>query len=485
MSKKAWGGRFEQDLDAVALRFSASVDVDRRLAPQDIRGSIAHVRMLAARGVVPKSDADAIVAGLVEIAKEVEAGDFVWDDAREDVHMNVEAALSERIGAPGGKLHTGRSRNDQVATDMRIWTREACDGTAARIDRFLAVLAVRAAGTVEVLFPGYTHLQRAQPVRLAHHLLAWAEMLDRDHGRVMDARRRLNESPLGCAALASTTFPLDRAQTATELGFDRPMRNSLDAVGDRDFLVEVVAALANCAVHLSRISEELVLWSSQEFGFIEMTDAFTTGSSIMPQKKNPDMAELTRGKTGRVVGDLVNLLVTLKGLPLAYNRDLQEDKAPVFDAFDTVDDCLDVLSGAIATAAFRPDRMKAALREGFLDATEVADWLAAHGVPFRDAHHVVGRLVGKAVAEGKVLAELTLEELRAEHEVFDESVYAALDMETAVERRDLPGGPARARVRAAISELRERLGARGVEVDVLAGAVGAEPRVAPGGGDSR
>jgi argininosuccinate lyase len=471
-----WGGRFEEPLDAVALRYSASVDVDKRLAPEDIRGSIAHVRMLAARGIVGSDEAEKIAAELGRIAEEIARGEMVWDPAREDVHMNVETVLTERVGAIGGKLHTARSRNDQVATDMRLWTREACLRTAARIDRFLSVLAVRAAGTVDVLLPGYTHLQRAQPVRLAHHLLAWSEMLDRDRGRLLDAARRMNESPLGCAALAGTTFPLDRAMTAAALGFDRPMRNSLDAVGDRDFLVEAVAALANAAVHLSRISEELVLWSTQEFGFVTMSDAYTTGSSIMPQKKNPDMAELARGKTGRVVGDLVNLLVMLKGLPLAYNRDMQEDKAPVFDAFDTVDDTLDVLTGAIATARFRPERMRAALRDGFADATEVADWLAARGVPFREAHHVTGRLVGRCVAAGKSLSELTLAELREEHPLFDESLYAALDFETAVERRDLPGGPARRQVQAAIAELRDRLGERGIDVDAIAQAAGAEAR---------
>lgn len=464
----AWGGRFNEELDALALRYSASIDVDRRLAPQDIRGSIAHVTMLADRDVVSRADADAIIAGLGELASEVAAGTFPWDASREDVHMNLEATLTERIGDAGGRLHTGRSRNDQVATDMRLWTREACTATMARIDRFLAVLQRRALGTTDVLMPGYTHLQRAQPVRLAHHLLAWAEMLDRDRGRLQDAARRMNESPLGCAALASTTFPLDREATAKALGFDRPMRNSLDAVGDRDFLVEAVSALACCAVHLSRIAEELVLWSSQEFGFVEMSDAFTTGSSIMPQKKNPDMAELARGKTGRVVGDLVNLLVMLKGLPLAYNRDLQEDKEPVFDAFDTVDDTLAVLAGAIATAGFRKHRMRAALRDGFLDATEVADWLAARGVPFRDAHHVAGSLVARAIAEDKVLAELPLEVFIEAHPAIDESIFAALDMETAVERRDLPGGPARARVVAATAELAERLASRGVEIATLA-----------------
>ena len=479
MSDKAWGGRFDEDPDAVALAFSASVGVDKRLGPQDVRGSIAHVTMLGEQGILPKEDVARIVEGLRVIGGEIDRDALAWDVAREDVHMNIEATLTDRIGPVGGKLHTGRSRNDQVATDMRLWVREACDGTMARIDRMLAVLAVRARGTVSVLMPGYTHMQRAQPVRLAHHLLAWAEMLDRDRGRLFDARKRLNESPLGCAALAGTTYPLDREATAKALGFDRAMRNSLDATGDRDFLVEVVAALACCAVHLSRISEELVLWSSQEFGFIEMSDAFTTGSSIMPQKKNPDMAELVRGKTGRVIGDLVTLLVLLKGLPLAYNRDLQEDKPPVFDAFDTVDASLDVLTGAIATAGFREDRMRAALREGFLDATEVADFLAARGVPFRDAHHVTGRLVAHCAAHGKVLTELTLEEFKREHEIFDESLYAALDMETAVERRDLPGGPARARVEAAIDELRARITARDLDVDAIATATKAQPVVHP------
>jgi len=466
-----WGGRFAEAPAEVAVRYSESVSFDKRLAPQDIRGSIAHVRMLAKVGVVTDEEASSIVAGLETIAAEIDAGEFEWTTEREDVHMNVEATLTERIGTAGGKLHTGRSRNDQVATDMRLFVRDACDATMARLDRMLAVLARRAEDTLEVLLPGYTHLQRAQPVRLAHHLLAWAEMLERDRGRLHDARERMNESPLGCAALASTTFPLDREHTASALGFTRPMRNSLDAVGDRDFLVEAVAALANCAVHLSRIAEELVLWSSQEFGFVEMSDAFTTGSSIMPQKKNPDMAELARGKTGRVVGDLVTLLVLLKGLPLAYNRDLQEDKAPVFDAFDTVDDTLDVLTGCIASATFGAERMRAALRDGFLDATEVADWLAARGVPFREAHHVSGRLVGKCVAEKKVLSELTLEEYRAEHEAFDDSIFAALDMETAVERRDLPGGPAKKRVRDAIVALRGRLEGR-LDVDAAASAAG-------------
>jgi argininosuccinate lyase len=460
MSDKAWGGRFEEELDAIAARFSASVDVDGRLWPQDIEGSKAHVRMLSERGILSKDDADLIVSGLDRIGAAISAEEFDWDASKEDVHMNIEAALTEAIGDAGGRLHTARSRNDQVATDMRLWTREACASVMADIDAFLSVLADQAESHLDVLMPGYTHLQRAQPVRLSHHLLAWAEMLERDRGRLADAAARMNESPLGAAALAGTTFPVDREGTAKALGFERPMRNSLDAVSSRDFLLEAVSALAICSVHLSRIAEELVLWSSQEFAFMQMSDAFTTGSSIMPQKKNPDMPELVRGKTGRVVGSLVNLIVMLKGLPLAYNRDLQEDKAPVFEAFDTVHDCLAVLTGAIASATFHADRMREALSAGFLDATEVADWLAARGVPFRDAHHVSGRLVQKAHIAGKTLSELTLDEYRAEHESFDASVFDALDMDTAVERRDVQGGPARSRVTDAIAELRGRLEAR-------------------------
>ncbi|MGB8224765.1 MAG: argininosuccinate lyase [Polyangiales bacterium] len=460
MSDKAWGGRFEQELDAIAATFSASVDVDGRLWPQDIDGSIAHVRMLADRKILSQDDADQIVAGLETIRSSLERGDFEWDASKEDVHMNIELALTSAIGDAGGRLHTARSRNDQVATDLRLWTRQACESIVADIDAFLAVLADKADAHVDYLMPGYTHLQRAQPVRLAHHLLAWTEMLDRDRGRLVDAALRMNESPLGSAALAGTTFPIDREATAKALGFARPMRNSLDAVASRDFLLEAVSALAICSVHLSRIAEELVLWSSQEFAFVQMSDAFTTGSSIMPQKKNPDMPELVRGKTGRVVGSLVNLLVMLKGLPLAYNRDLQEDKAPVFEAFDTVHDCLAVLTGAIDSATFDKTRMATALQAGFLDATEVADWLASRGVPFRDAHHVAGKLVQQAAQQGKTLSDLPLSAYKALHPAFDETVFLALDMETAVERRDVVGGPARARVADAIAELRGRLHAR-------------------------
>jgi len=465
MSDKSWGGRFAEELNAQAAAFSASVDVDKRLAPQDVRGSIAHARMLGARGILQSEDVERIVAGLTQIAGEIERGELKWDPAREDVHMNIEATLTERIGEAGARLHTGRSRNDQVATDMRVWTREACQRTSGLIDELLCVLWKRAEGAVSVLLPGYTHLQRAQPVRLAHHLLAYCEMLERDRSRLQDAARRLNLSPLGAGALAGTTFALDREQTASELGFAGVTRNSLDSVADRDFLIETVAALANCAIHLSRIAEELVLWSTQEFGFVQMSDAFTTGSSMMPQKKNPDMAELVRGKTGRVVGDLVNLCVMLKGLPLAYNRDMQEDKPPVFDAFDTVDASLQILAGSLGAARFDAARMRRALSEGFVDATEVADYLAAKGVPFRHAHHVSGRLVRLALERGVTLSDLSLEELKNEHAGFEEDIYKALDPETAIERRNLPGGPARSMVVAELRQLQARLSERHLDIE--------------------
>jgi argininosuccinate lyase len=468
MSEKLWGGRFDKELDQKAAEFSASVDVDQRLALADIRGSIAHARMLGRQGIIAAAEADKITAGLQTLARRIEEGAFTWDPAKEDVHMNIESALIESIGETGGRLHTGRSRNDQVVTDMRLWTREACWASSRRIEELLAVLFTRASQTIDLLLPGYTHLQRAQPVRLAHHLLAWCEMLERDRARLLDAAKRMNLSPLGSGALSGTTYPLDRPACAAELGFDGVTHNSLDAVGDRDFLLETVSALSICAVHLSRIAEELVLWSSQEFGFVQMSDAFTTGSSMMPQKKNPDMAELVRGKCGRVVGDLVALTVLLKGLPLAYNRDLQEDKPPVFDAFDTVDACLEILAGSIATAAFNEARMRAALREGFLDATEMTDYLVTRGVTFRHAHHVVGRLVQYAHQRGKSLAELSLEELQAENPSFSGDVYQALDPETAVERRDLVGGPARARVQAELAALRERLASWRVPVEQIA-----------------
>ena len=460
-TKTAWGGRFTQDLDARASRFLASVDVDSRLAEEDIEGSLAHAEMLCAIGVLKAEDLVAVQRGLGTIRDEVRAGTFPWDAAKEDVHMNVEAALTAREGDVGARLHTGRSRNDQVATDMRLFARRSCGEVGDALDALASALVTRAEHEVDTLLPAYTHMQRAQPNRLAHHLLAWVEMLHRDRGRLDDAARRMNESPLGSGAVCGTTFPLDRARTAAALGFDAPTRNSLDATASRDFLLELLAALSIAAVNLSRLAEELVLWSTQEFGFVEMADAHTTGSSMMPQKKNPDVAEVVRGKSGRVVGDLVALLVVTKGLPLGYNRDLQEDKAPVFDAVDTVRDSALVLAEAVAALAFRRDRMRAALAQGFVVATEVADYLAAKGVPFRHAHEVAGRLVARALEDGKELAQLPLAVYREAHALFDADIFHALDPEVAIERRDIPGAPARTRVLAAIADAKARLAARG------------------------
>jgi len=459
-TKTAWGGRFSQELDAGAARFLASVDVDSRLAEEDIAGSLAHAEMLSSIGVLTADELTQVQRGLGAIRDEIRAGSFPWDAAKEDVHMNVEAALTAREGDVGARLHTGRSRNDQVATDMRLFARQACRDVGRSIDRLALSLVVRAGEEVDTLLPAYTHLQRAQPNRLAHHLMAWVEMLGRDRGRLDDAAARMNESPLGSGAVCGTTFPLDRAMTARALGFDGPSRNSLDATADRDFLLELLSALAIAAVHMSRLAEELVIWSTQEFGFVEMADAHTTGSSMMPQKKNPDVAEVVRGKSGRVIGDLVTLLVILKGLPLGYNRDLQEDKAPVFDAVDTVRDSAEVLADAVAALAFKRDRMRAALGAGFTVATEVADYLAAKGVPFRHAHEVAGKLVARALSEGKELAQLTLDAYREAHPLFGEDIFRALDPEVAVERRDLPGAPAKRRVVAAIADARARIEAR-------------------------
>ena len=459
-TKTAWGGRFSGELDAGAARFLASVDVDARLAEEDIAGSLAHAEMLASIGVLTADELGQVRRGLGSIRDEVRAGTFAWDAAREDVHMNVEAALTAREGDVGARLHTGRSRNDQVATDLLLFARRACADVGRALDRLALALVGRAETEIDTLLPAYTHLQRAQPNRLSHHLMAYVEMLGRDRGRLDDAAARMNESPLGSGAVCGTTFPLDREMTARALGFDGPSRNSLDATADRDFLLELLAALAIAAVHLSRLSEELVLWSTQEFGFVEMADAHTTGSSMMPQKKNPDVAEVVRGKSGRVIGDLVSLLVILKGLPLGYNRDLQEDKVPVFDAVDTVRDAAEVLADAVAAMSFKRDRMRAALGAGFTVATEVADYLAARGVPFRHAHEVSGRLVARAIAEGKELAQLSLEAYREAHALFDDDIFRALDPEVAIERRDLPGAPARRRVLVAMAGARARIEAR-------------------------
>ncbi len=460
--QSTWGGRFAEPTDAFVARLNASVGFDRRLYREDIAGSKAHAAMLAKQGIIPPDDAAAIRDGLDAVQAEIEAGQFTWSADLEDVHMNVEHRLTARIGPAGGRLHTARSRNDQVATDLRLWVlRRIDDDLVPRIDRLQRALLDVAEAHRDTVLPGYTHLQRAQPVLLAHHLLAYVEMLERDRGRLLDARKRAAESPLGCAALAGTPFPLDRGLTARALGFTRPMANSLDAVGDRDFAVELCAAAALIMTHLSRFAEELVIWSSQEFGFIELGDAFATGSSIMPQKKNPDIPELVRGKTGRVFGDLVALLTVLKGLPLAYNKDLQEDKEALFDAVDTVADCLEATARLLPSTTWRADRMRAACDAGFVTATDVADYLAAKGVPFREAHHVVGRLVGWCIAEQRALPSLSLDEFRRFSDAFDDDIRRAVTVEASVAARTSEGGTAPARVAEALAAARARMADRG------------------------
>ncbi|HMI86087.1 MAG TPA: argininosuccinate lyase [Polyangiaceae bacterium] len=455
---RTWGGRFSGTLEEAMLRLSASVEVDSALADDDIRGSMAHARALGRAGLLTAPELERMLQGLEQVRGEVKSGTLIWKDELEDVHMNIETRLVEIIGPLGGKLHTGRSRNDQVATDLRLWARRAAADIGAGIDELCRVLLDRSDEHLTTLLPGYTHLQRAQPVRLAHHFLAWFEMLRRDRGRVDDAAKRMNELPLGAGAIAGTTFDIDRHALAADLEFDRPMANSIDATASRDFLIELAAALAITAVHLSRIGEEIVLWSSQEFRFVELSDGFATGSSMMPQKKNPDVAELVRGKSARVIGDVVALLTLEKGLPLGYNRDLQEDKAPIFDAVATVGVSLDALRGALATATFRIDRMRSALGEGHLTATEVADHLAARGVPFREAHEITGRLVREAMARGVPLREVPTAVMRGFHPLLDESVLPLLDPEIAIERRKTFGGPSLAHVKQAIATARRALG---------------------------
>jgi argininosuccinate lyase len=456
-TKGARSRRFEGGMAPSAQAMNASVAFDRRLLEHDVRGSTAHARMLAARGLVSAADADAIAAGLARVQARLAAGLLPWDPALEDVHMNVEARLIEDIGDAGRRLHTGRSRNDQVALDLRLYARAQAAALVDGIDELRRALVAQARRHVDTLMPGYTHLQRAQPVRAAHHFLAYEAMLRRDRGRVTDAAARASESPLGAGALAGTTLPIDREAVAAALGFAGVTRNSLDTVGDRDFAIELVAACALTAVHLSRLGEELVLWTSQEFGFARLSDAWCSGSSLMPQKKNPDLAELLRAKVGRVIGAWVTLMTVVKGLPLAYNKDLQETQEPLYDAVETTRAALDVAAGMIVDLELDTARLRAAVDRGYLVATELADYLVARGRPFRDAHDVAGHLVRGALALGKELAELPLAELRAADPAFDADVYEWLDPARAVDRRDLPGGPARARVLAELARLDHEL----------------------------
>ena len=436
---------------------NASVGVDARLWREDIDGSLAHSEMLAAQGVISETDRDAIHGGLNAVAARIEAGTFEWSIGLEDVHMNIESRLTEAIGLAGGRLHTARSRNDQVATDVRLWLVRRIDALVDALRALQTAFVDLAERDGHAILPGYTHLQRAQPILLAHHLLAYFEMLDRDIGRLRDCRARANWSPLGAAALAGTPFPLDRHATAARLGFSGPMANSLDAVADRDFAVEFTAAAALAMVHLSRLGEELVLWSSQEFSFVTLGDAFATGSSIMPQKKNPDIPELVRGKTGRVFGDLVALLTVLKGLPLAYNKDLQEDKEALFDAADTLLDCVTVLTRLLPACTFNIARMRRACDDGFVTATDVADYLARKQVPFREAHHITGRLVGWCIAEQRTLPSLMLAEFQRFSPVFEADVLQAVTVEASVAARTSEGGTAPDRVRVALLVARARL----------------------------
>jgi argininosuccinate lyase len=453
MSGKAWGGRFEQAADRLAEAFTASVGFDRRFAPYDVEGSIAHATMLGRVGLLTPEEAAAIVRGLERIREEVASGRFDWRADLEDVHTNIERRLTDLIGEVGGKLHTARSRNDQVALDLRLYLRDVIDRVGAAAAGLQRAIGEVAARHVDVVMPGYTHLQRAQPILFAHHLLAYHEMLERDRARLADARRRVNVLPLGAGALAGTPLPIDRRMVAGMLGFEGVSENSLDAVGDRDAPLEVLSALAILQVHLSRLAGEVVLWASAEFGFVELSDAFSTGSSIMPQKKNPDVAELVRGKTGRVVGALVALLTVVKGLPLAYNSDLQEDKEPLFDAVDTVEACLAVLSPMLRTMVVKAGAMRAATADGFLTATDAADYLVLKGIAFRKAHEVVGRLVVEAIRRGCALKDLPLDVFQKAAPEFGPDVYEALSVDRSVASRRSQGGTAPEVVKARLKAL--------------------------------
>lgn len=452
--EKMWAGRAQEQLDQTADDFNSSIAVDQRMAEQDITGSIAHAKMLAAQGILDAGEVEEIIQGLEEILNDLKAGSLAIDPAAEDIHMFVEQVLTERIGDAGKRLHTARSRNDQVAVDLRLYLRQRSAGLVQQLKALMSVIADQAEANSDAIVPGYTHLQRAQPILFAHHLLAYAMMFSRDVTRLQDAAKRMNESPLGACALAGTTYPTSRQMTAQLLGFDGPCRNSIDAVSDRDFCVELLAALSTIMMHLSRFSEEIILWCSWEFHFVELSDAYTTGSSIMPQKKNADMAELVRGKTGRVYGDLMGTLTMLKGLPLAYNKDMQEDKESIFDAFDTVSHCLEVFTPMLQTMKTRKDKMYKAAQEGFINATDLADYLTRKGMPFRAAYKLTGSLVAECIRTGQVLETVPLERYRELSDLFEQDVYEAIDLKTCVEKRISEGGTGKASVQAQIQYIR-------------------------------
>ncbi|AMV71288.1 argininosuccinate lyase [Desulfuromonas carbonis] len=458
---KLWGGRFSQPTDKFVEEFTASIDFDQRMYRYDIQGSIAHCRMLAKQAIITDAEAATIIAGLESIRADIDAGNFAFKVSLEDIHMNIEARLIERVGAVGGKLHTARSRNDQVALDVRLYLRDELATILGYLDRLQEALLNQAEANLDVIMPGYTHLQTAQPILFAHHMLAYYEMLRRDAGRLADVHKRLNVLPLGAGALAGTTFPIDREFVAQELGFDGVTRNSLDSVSDRDFAVEFCAAAALIMMHLSRLAEELILWSSADFHFIDLSDAFCTGSSIMPQKKNPDVPELVRGKTGRVYGNLISLLTLMKSLPLAYNKDMQEDKEPLFDSIDTVKGSLKVFADMIAQMTVRAAEMRVAAARGFSTATDVADYCVRKGLPFRQAHEVVGKTVRYCVEQGKEIPELSLAEFRQFSPLIEADIYDFVTLEASVNARRATGGTARAAVERELKRARHERNGKG------------------------
>ncbi len=453
--EKMWAGRTDGITEKIADDFNSSIQFDSRMYRQDITGSMAHAAMLAARGIISQKDADTLIAGLEEILQDLENDKLAIDMECEDIHMFVEQVLTQRLGDVGKKLHTARSRNDQVALDTRMYLRSEVDEIANLTKDLIAAVTAKAERYADTIMPGYTHLQRAQPITFGHHLMAYAMMLLRVLDRLKDCRKRMNQSPIGCCALAGTTYDVDREMEAERLGFDGICRNSLDGVSDRDFCVELMSAISILMMHLSRVSEEIILWSSWEFKFVELSDAYTTGSSIMPQKKNPDMAELVRGKTGRVYGDLMALLTTLKGLPLAYNKDMQEDKESVFDACDTVKMCLKVFTGMIDTMTAREENMKRAAQKGFINATDLADYLVKKGMPFRSAYKIAGQLVNLCIQKDMVLEELDLQEYKAYSDLFEEDLYQQIDLKTCVEKRISKGGTSPASVKEQIAYVKE------------------------------
>ncbi|WP_461537245.1 argininosuccinate lyase [Spongorhabdus nitratireducens] len=457
-TNQQWGGRFSEPTDAFVARFTASIDFDCRLYRHDIQGSIAHARMLGHSGILTASEVEQIITGLEQIQQEIEAGQVEWSVELEDIHMNIESRLTQKIGPVGKKLHTGRSRNDQIATDIRLWLRDEIDVISKEFRRFQSGLLQLAEKEAHTIMPGFTHLQTAQPVTFGHHLLAWYEMVERDYQRLQDCRKRVNQSPLGAAALAGTTFPIDRHFTADALGFDGPTRNSLDSVSDRDFAIEFCSAAAIAMTHLSRMAEELVLWTSAQFNFIELPDRFCTGSSIMPQKKNPDVPELVRGKTGRVNGHLISLLTLMKSQPLAYNKDNQEDKEPLFDAVDTLRDSFRAFADMVPNIQSKPEVMREAALRGFSTATDLADYLVRKGLPFRDAHEVVGKAVAFGIETERDLAELKLEELSTFSDLITADVFDVLTLEGSVNARNHIGGTAPEQVLKSVEVLRAQLG---------------------------